>query len=388
MDVLEFGDVKGSADLQNTLFVALELSRATWVVATYAPRLGGKVSLHAVTGGDTAKLLAIIAQLQKKLADKGAPQVRTVSCYEAGYDGFWIHRALLAHGIENHVLDSSSIPIDRRAKHVKTDNVDARRLLRAIVGFVQGDCESCRVVRVPTPEDEDARRLYRERQRLVRERTGHINRIKALLITHGIRALRLTDAKWLQRLGKMTTGDGRPLPERLRVEIEREWKRLKLAIEQIREVEAERDRLVKGSEPTDDACIEKMRKLVKLRGIGADFATALTREVFYRHFDNRRQVGSFIGLAPAPYASGEMRHDQGMNKAGNARARVAAVQMAWMWLRYQPQSELAQWYFRRVGQLEGRIRRIMIIALARKLVIALWRYVETGQVPAGAMIAA
>jgi len=278
--------------------------------------------------------------------------------------------------------------IDGRAKHIKTDNIDAKRLLRAIVGFVQGDPQSCRVVRAPTPEEEDARRLHRERQRLVRERTGHLNRIKALLITHGIRALRITDAKWCERLDKMRTGDGRPIPARLKIEIEREWKRLKVVAEQVREVEAERDRMVKGSEPSGDVCTVKMRRLVKLHGIGAEFATVLTREVFYRPFQNRRQVASYVGLAPAPYDSGDTKHDQGINKAGNKRARVTAVQMAWLWLRYQSKSELSLWYYRRVGDLKGRVRRIMIIALARKLVIALWRYVETGKVPSGAIVTA
>ena len=178
----------------------------------------------------------------------------------------------------------------------------------------------------------------------MRERTAHLNRIKGLLVVHGIRALRITDAKWCDRLGRMLTGDGQSIPERLKIEIEREWKRLKLVAEQIREVEAERDKLVKGSEPPADACTEKMRQLVKLRGIGPDFATVLTREVFYRQFQNRRQVASYFGLTPAPYDSGESKRDQGINKAGNTRARVAAVQMAWMWLRYQSKSELALWY--------------------------------------------
>jgi len=216
-------------EFKNTLFLAMELSRATWLMATFAPRLGDKISVHAIPGGDTKRLLELIGHLQLKLRGKGVGRVRTVCCYEAGYDGFWLHRVLVNHGVENHVLDAASLPIDRRAKHIKTDNIDVKRLLRAIVGFVQGDPQSCRVVRVPTPEEEDARRLHRERQRLVRERTGHLNRIKALLVTHGIRALRITDAKWCERLDKMRTGDGRPIPARLKIEIEREWKRLRVA---------------------------------------------------------------------------------------------------------------------------------------------------------------
>jgi transposase len=267
------------ADFKDTLFMAMELSRATWLVATFEPRLGDKISVHAVPGGNAERLLDLIGGLQTKLRSKGVRRLRTVCCYEAGYDGFRLHRMLVKNGIDNHVLDGASLPVDRRAKHIKTDNIDAKRLLKAIVGFVQGDPQSCRVVRAPTPEEEDARRLHRERQRLVRERTGHLNRIKALLIAHGVRALRITDAKWCARLDRMRTGDGQPIPELLKIEIEREWKRLKLVAEQVREVETERDRLVKGNEPTGDVCTEKMRRLVKLRGIGAEFATVLTREV-------------------------------------------------------------------------------------------------------------
>ena len=182
------------AGIENTLFIAMELSRATWLVATFAPRLGAKICVHAVPGGNTGRLLQLIEGLRGKLRAKGVRRLRTVSCYEAGYDGFWLHRVLVKHGIENHVLDAASLPIDRRAKQIKTDNIDAKRLLKAIVGFLQGDPQSCRVVRVPTPEEENARRLHRERQRLVRERTSHLNRIKALLVLHGIRALRITDA--------------------------------------------------------------------------------------------------------------------------------------------------------------------------------------------------
>ena len=370
---------------QDTLFIALELSRARWLVATFVPRLGDKITVHVVPGGDTPRLLNLISGLQQKLRAKGVRQPRAISCYEAGYDGFWLHRVLVERGIENHVLDGASLPVDRRAKHIKTDNIDAKRLLRAIVGLAQGDPQSCRVVRAPTREEEDARRIHRERQRLVRERTGHINRIKALLTAHGIRTVRIADARWPERLDNLITGDGQSIPMRLKEEIHREWKRLKVVREQIREVEEERDRLIT---PTGDICTSKMRRLTKLRGVGAEIATVLTREVFYRRFDNRRQVASYVGLTPAPYDSGDTKRDQGINKAGNRRARVMAVQLAWMWLRFQPRSELAIWYNRRVGELKGSIRRVMIIALARKLLIALWRYVETDKPPAGAIVAA
>jgi transposase len=253
----DLADKVDPTGFDDTLFLAMELSRATWLVATFALRLGEKISVHAIPGGDTKRLFDLIRRLQAKLRSKGTCQLRTVCCYEAGYDGFWLHRVLVNDGIENYVLDGASLPIDRRAKHIKTDNIDAKRLLRAIVGLVQGDPQSCRVVRAPTPEEEDARRLHRERQRLVRERTGHSNRIKALLIAHGIRALRITDAKWCERLDQMRTGDGRPIPARLKIEIEREWKRLKMVAEQVRERSSGRlaarwsaTRVVGGAAPT------------------------------------------------------------------------------------------------------------------------------------------
>lgn len=380
--------VSSSIENQDTLFVALELSRATWLAATFCPRLGEQISIHSVPGGDARRLLELIGRLRAKILQKGSPSVRVISCYEAGYDGFWLHRALLADGVENQILDAASLPIDRRAKHIKTDNIDAKRLLRAIVGHTLGDPQACRVIHVPSVEEENARRLFRERQRLVREQTGHINRIKGLLVAQGIRAVGVQGAKWLRRIDDLLTGDGRPLPVELKMEIERQWRRLQLLRDHIREVETARDQVLKEATPPGDMSAAKIKALAKLRGIGAELATTLTREVFYRRFDNRRQVASYIGLTPAPYDSGDTRRDQGINKAGNARVRVASVQMAWMWLRFQPQSELSQWYYRRVGELVGRMRRIMIIALARRLVIALWRYAETGLVPKGAIVAA
>ncbi|SFJ35155.1 IS110 family transposase [Bradyrhizobium sp. Gha] len=367
------------------VYVAVELSRSNWIVAVHAPALGDKVSSHQLAGGDVAHLLSVIDRVCRQVAHTGHAEPIAYCCYEAGYDGFWLHRLLLAHGIRNFVLDAASLLVDRRAKRAKTDHLDARSLLRALIGLSQGDTYGCRAVRVPTVDEEDARRLHRERQRLVRERTGHINRIKALLSAQGIRALRITDKTWLNRLGRLRTGDGRPLPAQLRAEIARQWRRLMLLEEMRRQVEAERDGLLRGNTGADQS-VGNIQRLAKLKGIGPEFATIFAREVFYRHFSNRRQVGSYLGLAPCPYNSGSSRRDQGISKAGNPRARTAAIEMAWMWLRYQPNSALSQWYRNRVGTMEGRIRRILIVGLARKLVIALWRYVSTGLVPTGAII--
>lgn len=389
METIDFETFGREArSLQSDIYISIELSRLNWLVGVFCPALGNKIHVHSVASGETDVLLAFIERYRAKVVTSKDAEVRVFSCFEAGYDGFWLHRFLVAKGIESHVLDGASLPVDRRAKHIKTDRIDARRLVNALFRYVQGDSESCRVVRPPTPEEEDAKRLHRERKRLVQERTAHLSRIKALLMAQGIRALRITDATWPKRLDHMRTGDGRPLPERLKMEIIREWHRLKGVAEQIAEVEKERNEQVKLAPGNEAEVASKIGLLVRLRGIGPDFATILMREVFYRRFENQRQVASYMGLTPAPFSSGDSQTDQGLDKSGNARARCAAVQMAWMWLRHQPQSELSLWYMRRVGDMQGRIRRIMIIGLARKLVIALWRFVHSGVVPTGAVIQA
>jgi transposase len=369
-----------------TVFVAIELSRAKWLVAI-SPS-GDKVHTHQLTGGDVTGLLKLIDAERARLRARGMQGVRVISCFEAGYDGFWLHRILLQHGVENHVLDGSSLLVDGRAKHLKTDHLDVRRLLRAIIGYARGDSESCRIVYVPSVDQEDVRRTNRERERLVRERTGHINRIRALLTTQGVRVARIKDGKWAERLHQLRTGDGRPLPPKLCAELMREWHRLALVMAQLREVEADRDQIVYGKAEAVAVDSEKIRKLVKVRGIGPDFATMLTREVFFRPFRNRRAVAKYFGLTPAPYASGDSQRDQGIDKAGNPRARCAALEAAWMWLRHQPRSELARWFLERAGNVQGRLRRVMIVALARKLMIALWRYLEGGPLPKGALLKA
>lgn len=369
------------------LYVAIELSRAKWLVALYADG-DAKPRVHEIAGGDACGLLRLIEERRKSIQRKSGAEVQAISCFEAGYDGFWLHRFLSAHGVRSHVLDGASLLIDCRAKHVKTDGIDVRRLLRAIISYTAGDLESCRIVSVPTAEQEDARRTCRERQRLVSERTGHINRIKALLTSQGVRVSSVKDGRWMKRLDDMRTGDGRPLPSKLIAELTREWHRLVLVKQQLREVEAVRDDVVYGRETEPSVDGEKIRKLVKLRGIGPEFATLLTREVFFRTFRNRRSVAKYFGLTPAPYSSGDSHHDQGIDKSGNPRARAAALEAAWMWLRHQPASALAKWYTKQTRDASSRTRRINIIALARKLMIAVWRYLTQGLVPEGAVVSA
>jgi transposase len=363
-----------------TLFVALELSKATWLVALNSP-IADKISEHRIDGGDTAKLLALIEAKRLRAEGQLGLPVRVMCCYEAGHDGFWLHRFLVAHSIDNRVLDSASILVDRRARRAKTDRLDAAALLRTLMALDRGEAQVCRMVRVPSVEDEDRRRLTRERERLLSERNAHLQRVKGLLMLHGLREFRPFLPDWKQRLDRLVTADGQSLPPRLKGEIERECRRLWLVKEMLRDVEREIEHEIESHAGA-------AQRLLRVRGIGLAFASVLEREVFHRAFDNRRQVGSYLGLVSSPWQSGAMRRDQGITRSGNARARRTAIELAWLWLRHQPMSALTVWYRTRVGAMTGRIRRIALVALARKLIVALWRYLESGTVPQGATLKA
>lgn len=364
-------------------FVAIELSKKDWLVAVSAPA-SEKVSLHKLAGGDSAALLALLARVcRRSEAALGRP-VEVVSCYEAGYDGFWLHRLLVRHGIRNHVFDPASLLVNRRARRSKTDRIDVQGLLRALMAHLRGEPGVVSVVRVPSVEAEDARRLHRERDRLVAERVQHVNRIKGLCALHGIYDYHPLRRDRRERLAALRTGDSGALPPQLAAEIGRELQRLELVLEMIATLEAARETAAAETRP--DAA--KIRQLRRLKAIGPEFATVLTNEVFYRRFDNRRQIAAYVGLDPSPYRSGRMDRDQGIAKAGNPKARTTMIELAWMWLRHQPDSVLSRWFRERVGDLRGRPRRIAIVALARKLLVALWRYLETGLVPDGAVLKA
>jgi transposase len=368
------------------VFVTMELSKAAWLLATQGSP-SGKVSSHRLDAGDTAGLLALLRRLQarERQADGGAVQI--ILGYEAGYDGFWLQRHLTAEGITCWVMDPGSLQVDRRARRAKTDRLDAAMLLRALIAWCRGDRAACHMVHVPSAEREDTRRTHRERQRLIAERVQHVNRIKGLLATQGIYQFQpLRRDRWA-RLGELRTANGQDLPTRLRREIEREFKRLELVLEQIEAVEAERDAAV-AMPAADDADAAKIALLSKLGGIGTELASVLVREALYRSFANRREVAAYAGLTPSPHASGDRHRDQGISKAGNPLLRKAMLELAWLWLRYQPDSALARWFAERVGAMRGRIRKITAVALARKLLIALWKYVTTGLVPEGARLKA
>jgi transposase len=362
-----------------TLFVALDLSRSSWVAAICAPHVD-RISRHKLAPGAEA-LLALLGRIREQ-AERvlGAP-VRLVSGYEAGRGGFWLHRVLHGAGIANQVIDPASLLVGRRARRVKTDRLDAAALLRALMAWCRGEPRVCAMVRVPSPEEEDARRTTRERANLLKERVRHVNRIEGLLATQGVHGFQPLRPDRLERLEALATGDGRALPVCLRAELRRHLLRLALVLEMLAEVEAERDRVLaeaKGREAV----------LLRLKGLGPESAAILCAEIFHRTFVNRRGVAAYAGLAPSPSASGGTCRDQGVSKAGNARVRRVLVELAWLWVRFQPESALSRWFAARVGTAKGRLRRLAIVALARKLLVAPWRYVETGLIPTGAVLKA
>jgi transposase len=370
-----------AADLA-TVYVALELSQQSWLAAV-REGAAGKTSLYKVKARDTASLLGVIDRAVERAREKGCGQVRAVSCYEAGRDGFWLHRLLLAHGVENQVLDAASIAVPRQGRRAKTDRLDVHGLLRALLALARGEA-ACRMVRVPTPAEEDARRLGRERRRLVHERVGHVNRIKGLCALVGIGDYEPARANRRQRLAALQTAQGGELPVHLKREVERHLARLERVLVQLKEVEAERDAIAARAPPADSGA-SMIRALVRLKAVACETATTLVREVFYRPFDNRRQLGAYLGLDGSPWRSGGLAREQGISKAGNPRARAAAIELAWRWLRYQPDSALSRWFHRRVAGAKGATKRKMIVALARKLIVALWRYVRFGLVPEDAV---
>jgi len=361
------------------LYMALELSNRTWRLAFSD---GAKRRQVSVPAADLAKLSQAVAKAKERF---GMPAwARVVSCYEAGRDGFWLHRHLLSLGIENEVVDAASIEVSRRLRHVKTDRLDGDRLLAKLIRHHAGERGGWSVVRVPSAEEEDARRLHRELERLKRERLAHRVRMQSLLVTQGLKT-RIKRGLGL-RLDGLTLWDGRALPQELKAELERERERLALVERQIERLEAaRRERL---SAPRTEA-EQRIVQLMRLGAIGPASAWLLVMEFFgWRAFRNRRELAALAGLVGTPYNSGESERDQGISKAGNRRVRAMIVEIAWLWLRFQPKSALSQWYRSRFVGGGLRMRRVGIVALARRLLIALWRYLEQGVIPEGARLIA
>lgn len=304
-----------------TIYMAIELSASTWLIAARLPG-SEKPHLHRIDGGDTAALFALISSLRARIARRLDPAIGIVCCFEAGRDGFWLHRLLTAHGVANYVLEPTSILVNRRARRAKTDRLDAIGMLRVLAAYLRGDRQGCSMVRVPTPEDEDAKRIHRERANLVQEKLRIENRIEALLFTQGIRK-RPSLRSWERDLAVLRTGDGREMPHHLRAELDRLRRRLVMILELIREVEVERDKMV--TTKPEHHTSRKIVALCRIRGLGENFAGVLTREVFYRSFDNRRQIASYVGITPMPYQSGSMDRDRRISRAGNPRARSTSL---------------------------------------------------------------
>ena len=366
------------------IFVSLELSRSTWLVTSLSPGKGEKISKRGMAAGNAAELLTLFAALKRKTEVLTGQSYPIITIQEAGLDGFWLHRVLQQEGIESHVVDPASIATPRRRRRAKTDKLDGETLLRALLAYKRGEPRVCAMVVAPSPEEEDRRRLGRERQTLVAERITHVNRIKGLLFAQGISDYAPLRRDRRARLEALRTGDGRELPSHLKTQISRELNRLELLLEQIKAVEAEQDALLAAARKPagETAALDPVTMLLALKAMGPNFAAVLWSEAFYRHFANRRQLAAYAGLAPTPWRSGSIEREQGVSKAGNPRLRSMMIQLAWLWLRHQPQSALAQWF--KAHSQRG--RKTAIVALARKLLVALWKYVTAGVVIEGAVM--
>ncbi len=365
------------------IFVSMELSRSSWLITSLSPGGGEKMSKHNVAAGDIRALLTRFSALKQKAFARTGKLFSIIVIQEAGLDGFWIHRVLQNEGIESYVVDPASIATSRRRRRAKTDRIDGEALLRTLLAYKRGEPRVCAMVKAPTPEEEDRRRLCRERKVLIAERVKHVNRIKGLLFCQGVSGYQPLHRDRQRRLDELRTGDGRPLPKHLKVQISRELDRLELLLEQIKAVEAERDALLAAHQAVARA---PAAMLVDIKGVGPEFAAILWSEGLFRHFDNRRQIGSYAGLAPTPWQSGSIDREQGVSKSGNPRLRTTLIQLAWLWLRHQPQSTLALWFEERVKRNGGRHKKTTIVALARKLLVALWKYVTAGVVIEGAVM--
>src|SRR5580700_4585208 len=372
------------------IFISLELSRSKWLITSLVPGGGQKMSKHWVEAGDLAGLLARFWAIRDKVLARTGKSYPIVVIQEAGLDGFWIHRSLGKEGIESHVVDAASIAVSRRRRRAKTDKIDGEGLLRALLAFKRGEPRVCSMVRVPTPQDEDRRRICRERKTLTAERIRHVNRIKGLLFSQGIGDYEPLRRDRRRALEAARTGDGRALGANMKAQIGRELDRLELLLGQIAAIEAERDAMLARQAEAEavqgaQGAPARVLKPMDLNGPGAETVAMLSTEAFYRSFDNRRQLAAFGGLAGTPWKSGSIDHEQGVSM-GNHRLRQTMIQLAWLWPIHQPNSALTRWYRERTKGATKLQKKKMVVALARKLLVALWRYVDAGVVIEGAVL--
>jgi transposase len=365
---------------QQVLFMAFELGASKWLLG-FSIGLGQKPRKRSVDAGEIKSLQQEIKGAKERFGLSEDAAVK--SCYESGRDAFWLHRYLETVGIKNLVIDSSSIEVNRRRRRAKTDSLDVEGLLKLLIRHHLGDKKVFSVVRVPSEEEEDRRHLHRELRTLKKEKTRTTNRIKGLLATQGVRVMRLDLSD--SQLDRIRKWDGTGLREGLKSRLRIEWQRVLQLSQQIREVLVKRQNQLKDEKRPE---IEQVKQLTALKAIGPESAWTIVHELLWRDFRNRRQVGALVGLTPTPYDSGESNREQGISKAGNRHVRTIAIELAWSWVRHQPTSKLTRWFRQRFGGAGKRARKVGIVAVARRLMIDLWRFVQTGAIPEGALLKA
>jgi transposase len=372
-----------AVDYNTTLVLALETSSKSWVLAAHVPGTG-QVKAKQMIAPSAEALETAIEGYRRRAAVGGQTVERVILVYEAGYGGFWLARWLKAHGIEVHVIQPSSVPVERKKRRAKSDNIDADLLLRTLLAWLRGEPRVCSMVPIPDETAEDARRLSREREELVRERISLTNRIGAVLTTLGVDGFNPLRKDRRKQLEALRTPFDQPLPEHAKAKIVRSIDRLELVMAQIAALEDQRDAVLEQDAP--GMAQRMIQALVLLRAIGAQTATVLVYEAFVRHFSSGKALGSYAGLTGTPFNSGGAEREQGISKAGNQRLRATMGEVAWLWVRYQPESALSKWFRERLAGAKGRMKKILIIAMARKLLIALWRYATHGVIPEGAVL--
>lgn len=374
-----------AVDYERTLVLAIELSTKSWVLAAQVPGLPKTKAKQSIPPTAEA-LMAAIAGYRQRAAAAGQSIERVIAIYEAGWSGFWLARWLAVRKVAAHVVQPSSVLVDRRMRRAKSDGIDAELLLRTLLAWLRGEPRVCSMAPVPDEADEDARRAVRERAELIAERVSLVNRTGAVLATLGTGPYNPLLQSRRSRLDELRTASDRPLPVHARAKIARLLTRLELVLAQIAEIDQQRDAVLEDAAP--DAAGQMIQHLAGLRGVGVQSATVLVREAFVRRFANGKALGSYAGLTSTPHSSGAVEREQGIGKAGNRRLRTVMVELAWIWQRYQPDAALVRWFRERAGLAGRRIRKVMVVALARKLLIALWRYATDGVVPEGAVMKA
>lgn len=374
------------------LHMAIELSATKWKLG-FADRLGRKPRIRTIDAGRFDQLKVEIAAAKKVFRLEA--QSPAISCYEAGRDAFWVHRCLVAMGVESHIVEPSSLQVNRKMRRAKTDRLDAAMIVGALLRFVAGDELACRMIRIPDAEAEDARNLHREMHAIKSEKTAHTNRIKSLLAAQGITDVKI-DRDFKRFLEEVQTADGNQLLPGLKERLAREFDRLALAVEQIRQLQMQQAEMLRQAAAEVGRVEESQRKssrvgqiayqLHELSGIGPVTSWTLAAEIFsWRDIKNRRQLGALAGLVPTPHSSGSEEKEQGISKSGRGDIRTLMIEIAWGWIAFQPQSKLTRWYRERFGDGTARNRKRGIVALARKLLVALGKYVRTGEIPEGAV---